>query len=376
MDNALQANIKKVSETLSRYRSGVIAVQANPSLDGLAAATSLYLALTKMGKDVSIACAGNPSADLIGMDKFQNSLASGGNHLVISFPYHEGAIDKVDYSIAGDSFNLIIVPNADTARINPKDVKFSYTGGKVEFVITIDAPNLNSLGQLYAENQGEFQGKTIVNIDRHLINNGFGTVNLVNKQASSTSELVLAVIRDMNVEMDKDMATNLYSGIVAATNNFSSYSVNPMTFEAAAFLMKHGAVKKPVQQQPPKPNGFPPAGFGMPQQNAPLPMQPQQAQQVPQQRQPAPFPFMGSQPAPQQQPRQPHQPDPQYPATQNTDVQQFHAPVESEEPMPLPPDQPGQNPSAPQQGQPQNTQGNKNPQDWLKPKLFRGGNLM
>ena len=38
-----------------------------------------------------------------------------------------------------------------------------------------------------------------------------------------------------------------YSGIVAATNNFSSYSVNADTFEVVATLLRAGAVKKPYR---------------------------------------------------------------------------------------------------------------------------------
>lgn len=259
-----QAQIQKATEVLKKYNSGIIALQNNPSYDGAAAGLALYLALSKMNKHVSIVCSQVPKYDIVGTDKIQTAFAPSGNHLVISFPYTEGAIDKVDYNITGDTFNLIIAPNSETTKINPKDVKFSYTGGKIDFIITVDVPNLNSLGPIYTENQSEFQGKTIVNIDRHLINNNFGTVNLVNKQISSTSELIYQVIRDLGAEIDKDLATNLYNGILSATNNFSSYSVNQQTFEAAAELMKFGAVKKQLAQ--PKPPGFgaPPSNFGSP----------------------------------------------------------------------------------------------------------------
>lgn len=371
--NPQDNTVQKIHEAISRYSAGMIVMQANASVDGVAAATALYLALTKMGKSMSIVTSTVPQMDLAGVDKIQNTFTSGGNHLVISFPYTEGAIDKVDYSIAGESFNLIIVPNSETTRINPNDVKFSYQGGKVDFIIAIDVPNLNSLGAIYTENQNEFQGKTIVNIDRHLINNNFGTINYVNKTSSSTSELVLSILRTSSVELDKDIATNIYTGILAATNNFTSYSVNPNTFEAAAFLMKHGAVKKQVaqapQQQRPQQNGFQQNfGFGqqpMPQQapqHNPMPQQqpmPQRApqmpqQQAPQQQKPSPFSFLNPQPQQQQAPQ--HNPMPQR-APQMPQQQAQQIP---DEPQPITDDQDDQ----------------KNPQDWLKPKLFRNGNLM
>lgn len=465
-----QTQIKKITELVSRLNSGVIALQNNPSIDGIASGTALYLALSKMGKHMSIVCSSKPQADLVGIDKVQNVFAASGNHLVISFPYTEGAIDKVDYNISGNSFNLILVPTGETNKIDPKDVKFSYTGGKIDFIITVDVPNLNSLGPLYTENQNEFQGKNIVNIDRHLINNNFGTVNVVNKSISSTSEIVYHVIRDMGVEIDKDIATNLYNGILSATNNFTSYSVNQATFEASAELMKIGAVKKQFAQPKPPgafgaapgfgggfgaqpgfsgqqggfgaPGGFggqqggftPPGGFG----GQPNPMGGQQQQspfggfggQAPMNRPmsgmppmapppmddfddfddfddlpsiPAPMPFG----QPQQQPqinRPPQQPPMQQfpnPMMQQAPQQQMQQQPQQFNQQPMQPQQPQQNQAPqqnpnqqnqsnqpmqqqqqqqqqPQQNQQNNQQGGqqKSPQDWLKPKLFRGNNLI
>lgn len=249
MDNT-QASIQKVGETLQRYNAGVIVLQANPTVDAIAASTALYLGLIKIGKQVSIACSNPPQSTLTAADKIQQSLVSGGDNLVISFPYTEGAIDKVDYNIQGNFFNLVVVPRVGHPKLDPDKVSYSYTGGKTEYFVTIDVPNLNSIGTLYTENQNDFQGKNIVNIDRHLINNAYGIVNLVQKTSSSTSELVYQVIQHMEIEIDKDMATNLYTGLLAATNNFTSYSVNPQTFESASALLKMGAVKKAGGQQP------------------------------------------------------------------------------------------------------------------------------
>ncbi len=446
-------------ELLGRYRSGLIAIQANPSVDGLAAATALYLALTKMNKNVSLVCSQPPqNADLVGTDKIQNTLSSGGNHLVISFPYQEGSIDKVDYNIQGDQFNLIIVPNSDTNRIDPNEVKFSYTGGKIEFIITVDVPNLNSLGPIYTENQNEFQSKNIINIDRHLINNSFGTINILNKQASATSEMVFQIIRELQVELDTDIATNLYTGLLSATNNFSSYSVGPTTFEAAAQLMKYGAAAKkqsppgqpgggpmgmPMPGMPPvggNQGGTPPSPFGgggagnggpfayggggntganpfaggnpfagqnpfAPPSQGPSPMQspPQQNQQnqPPRQQSPMNQP-QSSQPQPQmnqspqqqnQLPQEQRQPVPSDQNQQQSDQQppqsnqqQNHGPQNQQNQPPQQNQGPQNQQNQPRQQNQQNQQQpqspdqpqqqNSNPQDWLKPKLFRGSNLM
>lgn len=251
MDNN-QNTLLRIQEITTKCRSSVIVIPPNPSIDAIAASTSLYLALNKMGKTVSLVCSQKPSSDLIASDKFQTNIGAGGDSLMVSFPYTDGAIDKVDYNIQGETFNLVVTPRPGFKKLQSNQVNFSYTGGQVDMIIIIDAPSLNSLGTIYTDNQNQFTGKDIINIDRHLTNAYFGTANYVNKTISSISELILSILQTLRVDIDRDMATNLYAGAAASTNNFTSYSTNAETFEHIAALLRLGAIKKvfKVRQQP------------------------------------------------------------------------------------------------------------------------------
>ena len=244
----------RIVEVIGKATSGIIVLPQNPTVDAIAATTSLYLGLLKLGKTVTIVCTSPVQSDLMGADKIQANLSVGGDNLVVSFPYSDGSIDKIDYNIQGQFFNLTIAPRAGFPKLNPNQVTYSYTGGSFDFIVAVDMPNLNSAGPLYADNQAMFQGKNIINIDRHLTNGFFGTINFVNKTSSSTSELALKTLQALQVELDRDIATNLYAGISAATNNFTAYSVNAETFETIATLLKAGAMKKsfkpPFQPHP------------------------------------------------------------------------------------------------------------------------------
>lgn len=245
-----QQVLSQIRELFAKKTSGVIVLPQKPSEDAISAACALYLGLLKMGKQVSIACSDKPKSAAIGADKIQNSLESGGDSLVVSFPYEEGSIDKVDYKIDNNKFNLVIIPRTGFKKVQPNDVEFSYTGAKLEFIVCIDVPNLNSIGSLYQKHEKHFSSSSIINIDRHLINNNFGAVNYVVKNSSSVSELALQVLYFLKTEIDKDMATNLYAGISAATNSFTSYSTNADTFLALSHLLKMGAIKRlPNQSQ-------------------------------------------------------------------------------------------------------------------------------
>lgn len=239
--------LAKFEELISQKNSGVICLPENPSKDSVASALVLYHALVKLGKNITVVCSTGVKSDVPGSDKIQSSFSNSGNNLVISLPYEEGSIDKVDYNIQGDYFNLIITPHEGFDKFDSKNVKYSYAGGDVDFIITIDTQSLKTLGQIYTDNQKKFQEKPVVNIDRHLTNSFFGNINMVSKTISSTSEIILSILNALSFEIDREMATALYTGLVAATNNFTSFSVNAGTFETAASLLKMGASKKGKQ---------------------------------------------------------------------------------------------------------------------------------
>jgi nanoRNase/pAp phosphatase (c-di-AMP/oligoRNAs hydrolase) len=309
--------LPRVSEIISKGASGIVVLPTNPTADAISAATALYLSLLKLGKNVTIVSSSPIKSDAVAADKIQSSLSVGGDNLVVSFPYSDGAIDKIDYHIQGEKFNLVISPRSGFPKLNPNQVTYSYSGGSFDFIITVDAPNLNAIGTLYTENQTQFQGKEIINIDRHLTNAFFGTVNFVNKTSSSTCELVYKVIQQLGSEIDKDIATNLYTGIATATNTFTSFSVNAETFETVAALLKAGASKKTS-----------------PQPGARPPLSPQPTPQ-----QPVSTPVFSV----------------KQPGTERQQTQSI-ASVESQES--------------------QSKEGAQSPEDWLKPNIFKGGGLV
>jgi nanoRNase/pAp phosphatase (c-di-AMP/oligoRNAs hydrolase) len=243
MDRSQDA-LKKAIKHISDKKSFLICLSEHPSDDSVASATSLYLALIKLGKTVSIISSGDINTDIVGVEKIKNELNIGGDNLVISIPYQEDSIDKIDYSIQGDKLNIVVSPSSPDKKIESDKVEFMQTGGDVDCIITIDIDSLKKLGYIYTENENLFKDKEIINIDRHITNSYFGKTNIIDKASSSTSELILKLLKELKAKMDKDIATNLYFGIRIATNNFSSFSVTPDTLETGAYLLRQGASKK------------------------------------------------------------------------------------------------------------------------------------
>lgn len=232
-------------------KAAVIVVPKTAKLDSLAAALALQLAFASRGKNAQVCSEVTVSQanQLVGSGQISPTLELGGNTLKVSFPYQDGAIDKVTYNITDERFNLLIEPRSGQAPIKNKDVQFSYTGAETDIIITIDTPSLEALGDIYLENPDVFLRDKIVNIDRRFDNQQYGAFNLVEKKFSSTCEIIIKLLESLRWDLNPDMATNLYAGLVTSTNNFSSFSTNAQSFEAASYLLKNGARKVPLGSQ-------------------------------------------------------------------------------------------------------------------------------
>ncbi|HWC32984.1 MAG TPA: bifunctional oligoribonuclease/PAP phosphatase NrnA [Actinomycetota bacterium] len=80
------------------------------------------------------------------------------------------------------------------------------------------------------------RSRSVVVLDHHRTNPGFGTVNVVDGEASATAEIVFRLIDRMGGEPDADAATCLYAGLVADTGRFQYEATSPEVLRIAARL--------------------------------------------------------------------------------------------------------------------------------------------
>lgn len=246
LPNRNSNSLDEVKTELEKLKTGIIAVSDNPSTDEIASACSLYLALMKKGYEVYLFSDKKIDSKLIAADKFSQSFEVSGNNLEISFPYEEGSVNDVSAKIENGRFIIVLVPAEGANPPDYKDVKFAKTGGSIDFVITVGVPTLQRLGSIYQQKKDLLDSAQIINIDRQFNNNYYGVLNYVSTSYSSVSEIIYQLALKLAVEIDQDMATNLYIGLVSATNYFRSMSVKPETFEMASYLYKVGVRKELV----------------------------------------------------------------------------------------------------------------------------------
>lgn len=134
------------------------------------------------------------------------------------------------------------------ACADPVPLKFSFLPGAQEIaplpptteqvIVTVDSSDSERLGSLYDEEL--FRSRPVINIDHHVTNTRFGTVNLV-QALPSTAEIVYALIRRLKVPLDKDIASALLTGLITDTRCFRTGNVTTKQLRTAIVWMKAGA---------------------------------------------------------------------------------------------------------------------------------------
>jgi phosphoesterase RecJ-like protein len=81
----------------------------------------------------------------------------------------------------------------------------------------------------------------IINIDHHVTNSHFGTLCHIDTSASATSEIVYHLIGEMGIDLDRDMATALYTGILTDTGSFRFSNTSRDAFAICEALIGCGA---------------------------------------------------------------------------------------------------------------------------------------
>lgn len=93
---------------------------------------------------------------------------------------------------------------------------------------------------------GSFPPLPVINIDHHLTNENFGVINLVDKKISSCAEVLYRLFSDWQVEINREIAEALLTGIMGDTGIFKFPSVTSATLRIAAELIEKGADREKI----------------------------------------------------------------------------------------------------------------------------------
>ncbi len=169
-------------------------------------------------RNVALACHINPDPDAIGsMLGLGLWLRSQGKQVVCS--WGNDPLQRPRWLSALPGSELIVEPQAFPT--------------KPEVMVALDTASPDRLGPLGSNAEA---AERVIVIDHHRTNPGFGSVVLLDPDASSTAEMVFRLIRFVGRAMTEETAACLYAGIVTDTGRFQYESTSPETLRAAAEL--------------------------------------------------------------------------------------------------------------------------------------------
>ena len=121
---------------------------------------------------------------------------------------------------------------------NVELIKEEATRTEYDMAIILDCPDLKRVHKdyhKYFENS-----KVTVEFDHHLKNSMFADLDVVNPAAPACCEILVSSFRYMNIEITRDVATCLITGIITDTGGFRFNSTTRETFEFAGWALSKG----------------------------------------------------------------------------------------------------------------------------------------
>lgn len=114
-----------------------------------------------------------------------------------------------------------------------------------EVMLCFDTGSADRLGELARVASA---ASTVVVLDHHISNTGFGDIDLVVADAAATAEVAILLIDALGWEVDPVVATCLHTGLVTDTGRFSYSNTGSGTLRLAARLVEAGAQPEVISQ--------------------------------------------------------------------------------------------------------------------------------
>jgi len=211
--------------------------------DAIASATALLLFLQKLGKRVDIISQDYVTPKTLQFLKGVEQIKSEPEYLqqfVITIDTQDAGVHELSYDIKDKQLRIFVTPKKGFYK--REHLTTGKTDFKYDLIITIDTPDLESLGDMYDKNTQLFFETPIINIDAHSSNEHYGHINIVDMTATTTAEVVYTFISEIDKNsITEDVATALLTGIISHTHSFKGENISPKTLALASTLISLGA---------------------------------------------------------------------------------------------------------------------------------------
>lgn len=105
------------------------------------------------------------------------------------------------------------------------------------YVVALDCADVERMGSCRSLIQ---EKATILNIDHHVTNDRYGTINIIQPQAAATAEIIFDWVEESGFPVDKQLATCIYTGLLTDTGGFRYSNTSSKVLVQAAKLVETG----------------------------------------------------------------------------------------------------------------------------------------
>ena len=246
----MDQEIKKAKNLIKKAEKILIIPHARMDGDAFSSTAALFIIFKNLNKKPTAICS-DPVPEIFkflpGSDVFKNHFLEDEN-FVIKIDCSKTHPKKLKWKIEDEKLNIFL--SAENGKFLPEDVSF---GSKRSFdlVVCPDVASLEQLGDIFEKNPEIFQKTPIIVFDHHASNTGFGTANIIDPKAASTTEIIFESLPEILGEnweekISPDVATLLLTGIITDTGSFQNPNTTPRSFEVAADLIDFGARQQEI----------------------------------------------------------------------------------------------------------------------------------
>jgi hypothetical protein len=239
---------QQTSEAIRQAETIVIVTGQHPSIDQITAVIGLAAILRKFGKRVSPVISDSLPASVQTLDTTSVERNLGGmRDFVLKVDVTKAEVDKLRYEVADGKLNIFLTPFK--GNFAPSDVTFGYGDPQFEYdlAIVLGVPTRARIDKVYDQNASLFEQIPLINLDFHRSNENYGAVNLIEPNASSLCEMLVALSESLQGGIiDADIATTLLMGIVGSTDRFTAAHTTSKSLTVAAQMMAAGARQQAV----------------------------------------------------------------------------------------------------------------------------------
>lgn len=235
-------------ELLNKSQNILIVLPNDYTADGLGSGLALMLLAQALNKKVDLV-AQEPVPEklsfLPGLERLKAE-PTALRDFIISIDTSQNKIKQLRYETKESILKIFL---SSQGKLEQKDIRLEPGPFIYDLAVTIDAPDLESLGQFYERYTELFFAKPILNIDHQSANEYYGEVNLVDSTASSCAEILTDFFNSFfSQQITPEVATCLLAGIIEETRSFQKAGTTPQTFNLASLLITQGAEKEKIIQ--------------------------------------------------------------------------------------------------------------------------------